>query len=225
MGDVEQEVAEALSGVFGERLQLLAVHGSQVAGDAFPSFSDLDLVALLGGAGLELETALKCAEGLAVDLGSTPYLQVDWIHADAPRPSLVPSSFRVLLGSEPPTELLHTAFTLRMSGAAWLEQLPDLIRRDTEDWAIAAGRRQRQLRLIVTRVKPTVRAWLTTLGEDPVATYAAPWGRLANAVRRHDPGIAGLVLELVDGLRAEPRDELAVGATALHVLTRIAAHV
>jgi hypothetical protein len=79
--------------------------------------------------------------------------------------------------------------------------------------------------VLVTRVKPTVRAWLTTLGEDPVATYAAPWGRLANAVRRHDPGIAGLVLELVDGLRTEPRDQLALGSTALHVLTRIAAHV
>jgi hypothetical protein len=58
-----------------------------------------------------------------------------------------------------------------------------------------------------------------------VATYAAPWGRLANAVRRHDPGIAGLLLELVEGLRAELRDELALGSTALHLLTRVAAHV
>jgi hypothetical protein len=225
MEDVERRVAEALVGIFGERLELLAVHGSEVAGDAFPGFSDLDLVAMLGGGGLGLEAALTCAERLAVDLGSTPYMQVDWIDADAPRPSLVPSSFRVLLGDGPPTELLHTAFTLRMSGAAWLEQLPDLIQRDTEDWAISVGRRPRQLRLLVTRVKPTVRAWLTTLGEDPLATYSAPWGRLANAVRRHDPGIAGLILELVDGLRADPRDELALGSTTLHVLSRIAAHV
>jgi hypothetical protein len=131
----------------------------------------------------------------------------------------------LLIGETVHDELLHTGFTLRMSGAAWLEQLPDLIQRDTEDWAIAVGRRSRQLRLIVTRAKPTVRAWLTTLGEDPVATYAAPWGRLANAVRRHDPGIAGLLLELVEGLRAELRDELALGSTALHLLTRVAAHV
>jgi len=225
MEDVEQQVAEALEGIFGERLELLAVHGSEVTGDAFPGFSDLDLVAMLRGGGLDLETAVKCADGLAVDLGSAPYMQVDWIDADAPRPSLVPRSFRLVRGDEPPPELLHTAFTLRMSGAAWLEQLPELIRRDTEDWAIAVGRRPWQLRLIVTRVKPTVRAWLTTLGEDPLATYAAPWGQLANAVRRHDPGIAGLVLELVEGLRADPRDDLALGSTALHVLTRIAAHV
>ena len=224
MEEVEGRVADTLAGIFGERLELLAVHGSAVAGDAFPGFSDLDLVATLRG-GLGLEAALKCAERLEIDLGSTPYIQVDWVDADAPRPSLVPSSFRLLLGDDAPPELLHTAFTLRLSGAAWLEQLPDLIRRDTEDWAIAVGRRSRQLRLLVTRVKPTVRAWLTTLGEDPIATYAAPWGRLANAVRRHDPGIAGLVLELVDGLRADPRDELVLGSTALHVLTRIAAHI
>ncbi len=217
-------MTDALAGVFGERLELLAVHGSEVVGDAFPGFSDLDLVAVLRG-GLGLEDALQCAHGLGVDLGPASYLQVAWIDAVAPTPSLVPGSFRILIGDDPPDGLLHSAFTLRMSGAAWLEQLPELIRRDTEDWAVSVGRRSRQLRLIVTRVKPTVRAWLTTLGEDPVPTYAAPWGRLANAVRRHDPGIAGLVLELVEGLRAEPRDELALGSTALHLLTRIAAHV
>jgi hypothetical protein len=224
MMDVERRVEEALAGVFGERLAFLAVHGSAVTGDAFSGFSDLDLVAMLNG-GLDLEAAVKCAEALAVDLGPAPYMQVDWIDAARPRPSLVPTSFRVLRGDGPPDELLHTGFTLRMSGAAWLEQLPDLIARDTEGWAIAVGRRERQLRLIVTHVKPTVRAWLTTLGEDPLATYASPWGRLANAVRRHDPGIAGMVLELVDGLRAERRDELSLGSAALHILSRIATHV
>jgi len=225
MEDVERQVAEALASAFGERLELLAVHGSEVTGDAFPGFSDLDLVAVLRGGRLDLEAALKCADGLALDLGPASYLQVDWVDAGTPRPSLVTSSFRLLIGDAVPEALFHTAFTLRLSGAAWLEQLPDLIQRDTEDWAIAVGRRSRQLRLIVTRAKPTVRAWLTTLGEDPVATYAAPWGRLANAVRRHDPGIAGLVLELVEGLRAEQRDEYALGSTGLHLLTRIAAHV
>jgi hypothetical protein len=224
MEDVEQRVAEALSGSFGERLELLAVHGSEVVGDAIPGFSDLDLVAMVRG-GLDLEASLKCADGLEVDLGPASHLQVEWVDAEAPTPSLVPGSFRVLIGGEPTSGLLHTPFTLRLSGAAWLEQLPEFIRRDTGYWAVAVGRRSQQLRVLVTRVKPTLRAWLTTLGEDPIATYAAPWGRLANAVRRHDPGIAGLVLELVDGLRAEPRDELALGSTALHLLTRVAAHV
>lgn len=224
MEDVERRVAEALSGIFGERLELLAIHGSDVVGDAIPGFSDLDLVAMVVG-GLDLEASLKCADGLEVDLGPASYLQVEWVDPEAPAPSLVPGSFRVLMGGEPPPGLLHTPFTLRMSGAAWLERLPEFIRRDTGYWAVAVGRRSQQLRVLVTRVKPTLRAWLTTLGEDPIATYAAPWGRLANAVRRHDPGIAGLVLELVDGLRADPRDELALGSTALHLLTRVAAHV
>jgi hypothetical protein len=224
MEDVEQRVTDALVDVFGDRLEFLAAHGSDVAGDAFPGFSDLDVVAVLGG-GLDLEAALKCADRLHVDLSPASYLQVAWVDADEPTPSLVPGSFRVLIGEQPPPGLLHTPFTLRMSGAAWLEQLPELIRRDTGYWAVAVGRRSQQLRLLVTRVKPTLRAWLTTLGEDPIATYAAPWGRLANAVRRHDPGIAGLVLELVDGLRSDPRDELTLGSTALHLLTRVAAHI
>jgi hypothetical protein len=224
MDDAEQRVAEALSPVFGARLEFLAIHGSDVVGDAIPGFSDLDLVAMVRG-GLDLEASLKCADALEVDLGPASYLQVAWVDAEAPTPSLVPGSFRVLLGDQPPSGLLHTPVTLRMSGAAWLEQLPELIRGDSGSWAVAVGRRSRQLRVLVTRVKPTLRAWLTTLGEDPVATYAAPWGRLANAVRRHDPGIAGLVLELVDGLRSDPRDELASGATALHLLSRVAAHI
>ena len=224
MEDVEQRLAEALARTFGERLELLAIHGSDVVGDAIPGFSDLDLVAMVRG-GLDLEDSLKCADGLKVDLGPASYLQVEWVDADAPTPSLVPGSFRILIGGDPPPDLMHTRFTLRMSGAAWLEQLPEIIRRDTGYWAVAVGRRSPQLRVIVTRVKPSLRAWLTTLGEDPIATYAAPWGRLANAVRRHDPGIAGLVLELVDGLREHPRDELALGSTALHLLRRVVAHV
>lgn len=224
MDDVERHVADSLKGALGDRLELLAAHGSEVTGDAFPGFSDLDLVASVRGA-LDLEAALTCAETLDVDLGPASYLQVDWVDAGSPTASLVPGSFRILVGGEAPPEILHTAFTLRLSGAAWLEQLPEMIRRDTGYWAAADGRRSSQLRVLVTRVKPTIRAWLTTLGEDPLGTYAAPWGRLANATRRHDPGIAGLVLELVDGLRADPREELALGATALHLLTRVAAHI
>jgi hypothetical protein len=224
MEGVEREVADALVAVFDERLELLMVHGSEVVGDTFPGFSDMDLVAVVRG-GLDLEAALKCAETIEADLGPASYLQVEWLDADSLTPRLVPGSFRVLIGGEAPEGLLHSPFTLRMAGASWLDQLPQLIRRDTGYWAAAAGRRSHQLRVLVTRTKPTIRAWLTTLGEDPVATYAAPWGRLANAVRRHDPGIAGLVIELVEGLRADPRDDLALGSSALHLLTRVAAHV
>lgn len=224
MEGVERQVADTLVAVFGERLELLVVHGSEVVGDTFPGFSDMDLVAMLRG-GLELEAALRCAESVEVDLGPASYLQVDWLDVDSLTPRLVPGSFKVLIGEEPPEGLLHTPFTLRLAGASWLDQLPELIRRDTGYWAAAAGRRAHQLRVLVTRTKPTIRAWLTTLGEDPVATYAAPWGRLANAVRRHDPGIAGLVIDLVEGLRADPRDDLALGSTALHLLTRVSTHV
>jgi hypothetical protein len=63
------------------------------------------------------------------------------------------------------------------------------------------------------------------MGEPPVATYAAAWGPLMNAARRHDMGLADEIQTLVDGLRAEERDDLSIGAVALHLLGRIAAHV
>jgi hypothetical protein len=210
--------------VFDARLELLVAYGSAVVGDAIPGFSDLDLVAVVRG-GLRLDDAERCAALLDGDLDDVAYAQVNWVSAETPEPTLVPGAFRPILGEDVPTELLHTPYTLRRSGATWLAELPDLLARDTGDWAAAVGRRDRALRLLVAHVKPSVKAWLTTLGEEPVATYAAPWGRLANAARRHDMGIADGVQSLVDGLRVEPRDELALGSASLHLLTRIAEHV
>ena len=224
MDDVQERIAEQLRSVFGERLEGVVVYGSAVVGDAIPGFSDLDLLAVVRG-GLGLEDAERCAAEVREELGDADYLQITWADAEAPEPALVPGSFRPILGDEVPAELLHTPYTLRRSGATWLADLPELVRRDTEDWAAAAGRRERALRLMVTHVKPSVKAWLTTLGEDPVATYAAPWGRLANAARRHDMGIADGIQSLVDGLRGEHRDLLALGSACLHLLTRIAEHV
>lgn len=222
--EVERQVAERLAGVFGERLRLLATHGSFVAGDTFPGFSDLDMVAVVAG-GLDAATATACAEAVNLDLSPASYLQVTWVDADDPQPSLVPGSFRVVIGDAPSEPLLHTAVSLRLAGASWLSELPALLRSDLGDWAVSVGRRSRQLRLLVTRTKPSVRAWLTTLGEPPVATYAAPWGRLVNAARRHDMGMADEIQSLVDAVRAEPRNELAVASTTLHLLGRIAVHV
>jgi len=222
--DVEARIAETLAGVFGDRLELLATQGSFVAGDTFSGFSDLDMVAVVPG-GLDVATASDCVRTLDIDLSPASYLQVTWIDADEPEPCLVPGSFRMLVGDAPPEPLLHTAVSLRLAGAAWLSDLPRLLRSDLGDWAVSVGRRSRQLRLLVTRTKPSVRAWLTTLGEPPVATYAAPWGRLINAARRHDMGLADEIQTLVDALRADPREELTLGASALHLLGRIASHV
>lgn len=222
--DVEARVASILGAVWGARLELLATHGSFVAGDTFPGFSDLDMVALVRG-GIDLPTAMRCAEELDLDLSPAAYLQVFWVDADAIEPRLVPGSFRMLIGDEPPEALLHSAVSLRLAGAAWLSDLPALLNADAGDWASSVGRRARQLRLLVTRTKPSVRAWLTTMGEPPVATYAAAWGPLMNAARRHDMGLADEIQTLVDALRAGARDELAIGASALHLLGRIATHV
>jgi hypothetical protein len=222
--EVEARIAAVLADVFGERLERLYTHGSFVAGDTFPGFSDLDMVAVVRD-GLDVATAARLAERLDLDLSPASYLQVTWVDADAPEPALVPGSFRTLLGGDPPEPMLHTAVSLRLAGASWLSELRSTLRSDIGDWAVSVGRRTRQLRLIVTRTKPSVRAWLTTLGEPPVDTYAAPWGRLVNAARRHDMGMADEIQTLVDALRAEPRDELAIGASALHLLARIAEHV
>ena len=222
--DAEARVSSILGSVWGRRLQLLATHGSFIAGDTFPGFSDLDMVAVVGD-GLDVPTATRCAEALDIDLSPASYLQVTWVDAAAIEPRLVPGSFRLLVGDEPPEALVHTAVSLRLAGASWLSDLPALLRSDAGDWAASVGRRSHQLRLLVTRTKPSVRAWLTTMGEPPVATYAAAWGPLMNAARRHDMGLADEIQTLVDGLRAEERDDLSIGAGALHLLGRIAAHV
>jgi hypothetical protein len=223
-GEVEARVAGVLADVFGRRLERLYTHGSFVAGDTFPGFSDLDMVAVVAD-GIDVPDAARCAERLDLDPSPASYLQVTWVNAGALEPTLVPGSFRPLIGGEPPDELLHTPVSLRLAGASWLSDLPAMLRADVGDWAVSVGRRSRQLRLIVTRTKPSVRAWLTTLGEPPVATYAAPWGRLVNAARRHDMGMADEIQSLVDALRSEHRNELEIGSSALHLLSRVAAHV
>jgi hypothetical protein len=175
-----QVILDAAAGiyrqVFGARLVGMAVHGSAVTGDLFPGLSDLDLVVVLSSS-LTLSDSEALATALdAVDIAPFAYVQATYHEGSKPTSTLVPGGHSVIAGAIDDA-FLHTDASLRSAGERWLKALPDIVDQDTKDWSVAVARRPRQLRLILTRLKPTVRAYLVAKGEEPITTYRTPWHR------------------------------------------------
>jgi nucleotidyltransferase-like protein len=203
--------------VFGPRLLGVAVHGSAVAGDAFPGVSDVDFVVVLDSR-LTLRDCESVAPQLdAIEIAPFAYVQVTYHESTAPMPSLVPDGFSLVHGDIDPG-FLHTDESLRSSGEMWLEDLPRLVDQDMKDWSVAVARRPRQFRLILTRLKPTVRANLVSWGDDPIATYRNPWPTLVSRLQVHAPRRATELSSLLRQLGTGSPDLLDVGARALRLL-------
>jgi len=223
-----QEVLGALANAFteilGPREVGLAVHGSAVTDDFFPGISDVDLAVVLDD-----ELALADSKALAgridgVAIAPFAYVQATYHEAAKPQPSLVPGASLVLRGAID-DGFMHSADSLASAAAAWLEKLPTLLEQDVKDWSVSVGRRPRQLRLILTRLKPTVRAKLVTWGEDPVATYGRPWPQLIEDVGGHESNLANDLSAILRALKGPTLDPLALGARLLDTLTGIDASV
>jgi hypothetical protein len=214
-------VTAAYLGVFDSRVVAIAVHGSAVTGDLFPRLSDVDFVVVL-----DSPLRLHDSEALAaridqIDIHPFAYVQCTYHETGAPMPSVVPGAFSRLHG-DLNDGFLHTEGSLRSTGTNWMGDLPRIVDQDMRDWSVAVDRRPRQLRLILTRVKPTVRAHLVTLGDDPIATYRHAWPVLTDRLRAYDPPLATDCSSLLGQLRGSDPDLLAVGAQALRLLARFA---
>jgi hypothetical protein len=217
MKDVPEAVANVYRQVFGSRLVGIAVHGSAVTGDVLPGLSDIDFVVVLATRLTLPDCEAVAAQVDAVEIDPFAYVQATYRETGVPMPTLVPGGFSVQHGVIE-EGLLHTHKSLGAAAEAWMEGLPRLVEQDMKDWSVAVGRRPRQFRLILTRLKPTVRARLTMSGDDPVATYRNPWPMLIERLRIYQPGLATDLSSLLRGLRTERQNLLDAGVQALRLL-------
>jgi hypothetical protein len=223
---IERALGRAFPDTLGDRLVALAAYGSSVDDSAIPNFSDFDLVAFLHGA-LSVSDAVAVQRCLG-DLDTRPfvYLQTKFVDVDArPQPAIIPGNVRVFWGAIPDvSDYLHDDQSLRSSGQAWLRALPELVAEDKAAWSVAAGsaRRQRLVRLLMTRLKPTVRAVLVEKGEPPSAVWLANWIGLASRWGKYEPEAGGILASLLVALPPRNRAaELDCGEAILRLLERV----
>ena len=221
MEEVLDALIDAYSGVLGPRLVGIAAHGSSVTGDFFPGVSDLDLAVILEDR-LTLADSKTIARRIdALSIEPFAYVQAMYHEAANPRPSLVPGAFRLLNGAVDEA-FIHTERSLRSAATAWLEEVPALLDRDLKDWSVAVGRRPRQFRLLLTRLKPTVRAKLVRWGQDAVVTYSRPWPKLVEHLARRESNLATKLSVLLTDMDAPTLDPMILGAQVLDLLQGLA---
>jgi hypothetical protein len=157
-----------------------------------------------------------------IEISPFAYMQATYREVAAPVPSLVPDGFSLVHGHIAEA-FLHTNQSLRSIGEKWLADLPRLVDQDMKDWSVAVARRARQFRLILTRLKPTVRAHLVICGDDPMATYRNPWPMLVSSLQVHEPRRATDLSSFLGQVRIGTADLLDLGAQALDLLNGFAA--
>jgi hypothetical protein len=212
-------VARGFSDVLGKRLFALAAYGSVVTGDFIAGFSDLDLLVVVRDE-LTVDDAITLQQRMPEPPG-VAYVQPSFHLMDHPVPHLVPAAFHTLLG-ELPEGFVATEQTLLQSSAETLHNLPPLLVQDARDWTGAMGeKRLRHVRLMVTRLKPAVRATLVRLGEPPLEVWRMPWDALALRWSDHDEGRAAALADVLSRLRSIHRDERACGEAVLRLLATL----
>jgi hypothetical protein len=132
---------------------------------------------------------------------------------------VVPGAFRLIHGVVD-DGFLATDTSLRSASQAWLKERRGLLNQDIMDRSVSVARRARQLRLIVTRLKPTVRVYLVTRSEDPIACYRNGWPILLERLLAYEPSLGTDLPFLVRRLQAGDTDFLSLGGEALRVLSR-----
>ncbi len=223
---LQERLATAFISALRERLVALVAYGSSVEGSFIPHFSDFDLAVFLHGE-FTVEDAIAVQAALG-DLEPTPfdYLQTKFVDVSAvATPTLVPGSFAVFWGELPAEPAyLHNPDLLRQAGKRWLDALPGLIADDRAAWSVAAGsaRRQRLVRLMMTRLKPALRSLLVEHGEPPAEVWISGWHQLARRWRDHDAAAAEALDSVLTVLPSSGREqEVACGETVLRLLAQI----
>ncbi len=170
--------------VFGDaRVEAIVFHGSAAKGGFIPGFSDVDLMVLLASEcfdefGLRLDDAFAIQERIAA---------IPWARVGAGYPQVyfydptrmpgwwtgpIASASRVLYGTFP-DHLRPTPDRMRAAALRLLrDDLPHLIRSDTESLADSADRAlPRRLRLLSTRVTPSMFSLLVLRSDDPLGEW------------------------------------------------------
>lgn len=220
-GDPKELILGALDQPLGGDLLQVVIYGSSVTGDILPGLSDLDVV-IRTARPLDLKAAGLVHDRVRlVDLTSYAYAQATFVGANEPGPRLVPGAFEVLRGGG--DVQLHTAVSLLDSGRSWLQQLSgELLQNDLGDWAFAGRSNEaRVLRLLVTRLKPAVRAVISDMGHDPLEVWGAPWPTLVVLLRQAHPGFGVALGEILGVLRLGEDERWSAGPLILDLLTSL----
>lgn len=191
--------------VFGEqRVEGIVLHGSAVKGGFIPGYSDLDLMVFLtpdcfdGNGALPDETVFAVQERI----GPLPWQEAGFRYPqayfyDARRlpawwTGPPPGAHRVLWGALPP-EARPSPEGVRRSARDWLARgLHEAVAADLHGFIDADDASiPRRLRLLGTRVTPTMFAVLTLEADDPIALWAQPKDAALEQLRARYPGASG----------------------------------
>jgi predicted nucleotidyltransferase len=197
----------------------VAAYGSIVTRDHLAGFSDLDVLVIVREP-ISVEDAIRL-QRLMPEPDGVPYVQPSFRLLHEPEPYLVPGAFRVVAG-ELPDGFVATEEALLRDGGEVLRKLPDLVRDDARAWTGAINeKRPRHVRLMVTRLKPAVRATLVRLGEPVLHVWAMPWDELAARWRIHDPKQGASLSAVIELLQSPNRDDRGCGEAVLRLLDAI----
>jgi hypothetical protein len=225
---LDEQVAEAFESVLDGRLIGLVVHGSAVTGGIIEGFSDYDFVVFTHGAltasdGIRLQFAIRDVEPAPFSyLQLSSAINVD--DEESPSPLFVPGAYRVVRGVVPSASLIFTNSSLTTHARHTVREVAGWFHSDIEGWATATGdRRSYMFRLLMTRLKPSVRALLIERGELPMLVWSASYFELAEMWSAHSPTEGRRFRELVESLGSA--DEAVLGSTAIEVLDGILAEI
>ncbi len=193
--------------VFGDaRVEAIVFHGSAAKGGFIAGFSDVDLMVLLASQCFdEFGLTLDCAFAIQEHIAALPWASVGagypqvYFYDPARMPGWwtgpVASASRVLYGTFP-ERLRPTPDGMRRAALRLLrDELPGLIRSDTESFADSADRAlPRRLRLLSTRVTPAMFSLLVLRSEDPLAEWTRTKHEAAERLVANYSGIAGAAL-------------------------------
>lgn len=211
--------SNVLQSVLQEDLVSVVLFGSAVTGDFFPGISDLDIL-VTTATGLTVADCVRLQRAAeVVDMQPFRSIQAIYFRATDPTPSLVPGGFEVLTGPSLPDGFVKTELDLRESGQHWLQGHHERYEKDLYDWSMAGGEKLPRIgRLLVTRVKPTIRALLAQQELSAVPIWLATWDELAIAAQNLDEHLKRCIGKLTVAMGADPVDWGIVGRRSIYVL-------
>jgi predicted nucleotidyltransferase len=211
--------SDLLSSILQERLASVAAFGSAMTGDFFPGVSDLDLL-VTTTTGLMVADFLRLQQAAeATEVRPFSSIQAVYYRVTDPTPSLIPGGYAVVAGPPIPSGFLRSDLDLRESGQRWLRGHHQRYEMDLYEWSTAVGEKLPRIgRLLVTRVKPTIRALLVQRELNAAEVWLATWDELIVATQEVDKHLSGIIIKLTEAMRVDPTDWGIVGRRSIYTL-------
>jgi predicted nucleotidyltransferase len=216
---VANAASDILSSILQERLTSIAAFGSAVTGDFFPGISDLDLL-VTTTTGLTVADFVRLQQAAeAMEVRPFSSIQAIYFRATDPTPSLVPGGYAHVAGPPMPSGFLRSELDLRESGQLWLQGHHQRCEMDLFEWSMAVDEKLPRIgRLLVTRIKPTVRALLARRELNAAEIWLATWDELIVATQEVDELLSQCIIKLTEALRADPIDWGVLGRRSIYTL-------